>query len=425
MKAMKPNSIAIFCSNDQMPRSADLLYNFRQNPDLFYFTGIDQEETILVMYPDCPKGEKFREVLFLRETNEYIKVWEGYKFTKEEGTQTSGIERVMWTNKLNPTLNEMILLADNIYLNTNENDRAVVELDDLGARFIQDIKHKYPLHKLERSANIMKSLRMIKSRHEIDLIQKACNITEKAFRRVLSSIKPGMMEYEVEADITHEFLRNGAQGHAYYPIIAGGNNACILHYNDNCAQLQDGDLILMDFGSEYAHYASDLTRTIPINGKFTKEQREVYDAVLRTMRYAMTLLKPGLHNLPEYNDKVGVYMQGELLKLGLITQADIDKQDPEWPAYKKYFMHGTSHHLGVDVHDLCHRYEKFQAGMVFTCEPGIYIPFGSAPEGKKQYEGIGIRIENDLLINSTGEPTDLMANIPIEADDIERLMVRS
>lgn len=407
---MKPNSIAIFVANDMMPRSADLYHDFRQSPDLYYLTGIDQEETMLVIYPDCPKGEKFKEVLFIRQTNDLIKVWEGDKYTQEQAKEVSGIQQVKWTSEKKPLLNEMILLADHIYLNTNENDRAVPEVITADLRLIEELRSKYPLHHYERAQPIMKKLRMVKSQYEIDIIQKACNITRDAFLRVLKTTKPGMNEYEVEAEIIHEFIRQGATGHAYHPIIASGKNACVLHYNDNCETIKEGDVMLMDFGCEYGNYASDLTRCIPVGGKFSPRQKDVYNAVLRVMKYATSLLKPGL-TLEEYNGKVGLEMQKELLGLGLITQEDINKQNPDWPAYKKYFMHGTSHHMGLDVHDLCNRYVKFEAGMVFTCEPGIYIP----------EEGIGIRLENDLVITN-GEPIDLMSDIPLEADEIEALM---
>lgn len=410
IEQMKPNSIAIFHSADLLTRNGDCFFPLRQNSDIFYLSGLDQEEVVLVLYPDCPKGKAFEEVVFTKKTNEYIMIWEGYKYTQEDAAQTSGIGTVMWLDNMPTALNEMILLADHIYLNANENDRAGGDLPVRDERLALEMKAKYPAHCFHRAAPILKKLRMIKSHYEIEIMQKACDITEKALRRVLATTKPGMMEYEVEAEIIYEFTRNGANGHAYSPIIAGGSNACVLHYNDNSAELKAGDLLLMDFGSEYANYASDLTRTIPVNGKFTARQKAVYNAVLRVKRAAEGMLKPG-NNLMEYHAAVGKVMEAELLELGLISKEDIAHQNPDYPAYKKYFMHGTSHHLGLDVHDLCERYVEFQVGMVFTVEPGIYIP----------EEGIGIRIEDDVVITETGI-LNLMQNIPIEVDEIEALM---
>ena len=412
MAEMKPNSIAIFHSADLLTRNGDCYFPLRQNSDMLYLSGLDQEEVVLVLYPNCPKGKAFEEVVFTKQTNEYIMIWEGYKYTKEDAAATSGIDTVMWTDTMASTLNEMILLADHVYLNANENDRAAGEVPVRDERLALEMKAKYPAHCFHRAAPIMKKLRMIKSQMEIDIIQKACNITEKALRRVLATTKPGMMEYEVEAEIIYEFTKNGASGHAYTPIIAGGANACVLHYNDNSAELKDGDLLLMDFGSEYGNYASDLTRTIPVNGKFSERQKAVYNAVLRVKRAAEAMLRPG-NNLMDYHAAVGDAMEKELLALGLITAEDIANQDPAWPAYKKYFMHGTSHHLGLDVHDLCERYVKFQVGMVFTVEPGIYIP----------EENLGIRIEDDVVITENGI-INLMKNIPIEVDEIEALMAK-
>ena len=409
---MKPNSIAIFHAADLLTRNGDCFFPFRQNSDVFYLSGLDQEETVLVLYPDCPKGKDYEAVIFTKQTNDYIKVWEGYKYTKEDASQVSAIPTVLWLDSMPALLNEMILLADNVYMNANENDRASGQVPVRDERLALELKAKYPAHNFVRSAPIMKKLRMIKSTFEIEIMQKACDITEKAFRRVLSNTKAGMMEYEVEADIIYEFIRNGAGGHAYTPIIASGPNACVLHYNNNSEPLIDGDLLLMDFGAEYANYAADLSRTIPVNGRFTKRQRAVYDAVLRVKTAAEKMLVPG-NKLMDYHKEVGKVMEGELLELGLITKEDIANQKADWPAYKKYFMHGTSHHLGLDVHDLCERYSAFEVGMVFTCEPGIYIP----------EEGIGIRIEDDILITENGT-FNLMRNIPIEADEIERLMNR-
>ena len=406
---MKPNSMAIFVSNDEVPRSADATYTWRQNPDLFYLSGIDQEQTMLILFPDCP-NPKMREVLFLRKTNEHIAIWEGHKYTKEEGKTASGIENIVWNDSFESTLHVLLTYAQTIYLNQNDHDRAVTGVDSRELRFAKELKSNYPLHTYERSAPMMHALRAIKSPLEIASMQTACNITEKAFRRVLGFVKPGVWEYEIEAEIIHEFIRNRASGHAYNPIIASGPSACVLHYVENNRQCKDGDVILMDFGSEYGNYNSDLTRCIPVNGKFTPRQRAVYDAVLRVMKFAKTMLRPGTR-YEEYVKNVGLAMEEELILLGLIDAAAVKVQDPENPLYKKYFMHGTSHYLGLDVHDVGYRYAQFEAGMVFTCEPGIYIP----------EEGLGIRLENDILLTENGN-FDLMGNIPLEAEEIEDLM---
>ncbi|WP_266204183.1 aminopeptidase P N-terminal domain-containing protein [Pontibacter kalidii] len=409
VKQLKPSSIAIFHSNDVMPTNADGTMPFRQNSDLFYLSGVDQEESILLLFPDS-KDERMQEILFIRETNDHILTWEGYKLTKEQARETSGIPTVYWTHQFEQVLHTLIYEAEHLYLNTNEHLRAVVEVETRDARFIKKVKEQFPLHKYERSAPIMHQLRAIKSVREVELIQQACNITDKAFRRLLGFIKPGVMEYEIEAEIYHEFLRNRSRGPAYEPIIASGENACILHYTDNSRECNDGDLVLMDFGAEYANYAADLTRTVPVNGRFTKRQREVYEAVLTVMKTAMHMLVPG-NTLDQYHKFVGTVMENELIKLGLLNESDVRNQDPERPLYKKYFMHGTSHHLGLDVHDVANKFRPFQEGMVFTCEPGIYI----------REEGIGIRLENDILVTHNG-PKDLMQHIPLEAEDIERLM---
>jgi Xaa-Pro aminopeptidase len=409
VQQMKPNSIAVFVSNDEMPRSADATYTWRQNPDLYYLTGIDQEQTILVLYPDSP-NPRMREVLFLRKTNEHIAVWEGHKYTKEEGKEASGIENIQWTDGFDSTFNILMMYAESIYLNYNDHDRSVTQVPYLEKRFAADVIAKYPLHKVERSSPIMHKLRSIKSQLEVEAMSVACGITEKAFRRVLKFVKPGVMEYEIEAEIIHEFLRNRATGHAYNPIIASGASACVLHYVDNNRVCNDGDLILMDFGSEYANYMSDLSRTIPANGRFTTRQRAVYDAVLRVMKYATSMLVPGTL-FDDYNREVGIAMEQELISLGLLDAAAVKAQNPDNPLYKKYFMHGTSHYIGIDVHDVGYRYARMEAGMAFTCEPGIYIP----------EESIGIRIENDIVITEKGN-IDLMARIPREAEEIESLM---
>lgn len=408
---MAPNSIAIFTSNDVMPRSADGFHNFRQNSDLFYLTGIDQEESYLVLYPDNPNPQG-REVLFLRETNEHIAVWEGYKYTKDHAKEISGISGIIWNNKLEQLLGSWVYSAENIYLNWNEHGRFDTEVPYKDVRFVQKMKNTFPLHNFKRSAPLMTSLRAIKSDIEIELMQTAVNITGKAFNRVMKFIKPGVWEHQIEAEIQHEYLWNRATGPAYDSIIASGNNANVLHYVANNMQCQDGDVILMDFGAEYANYAADLTRSIPVNGKFTERQKAVYNSVLHVMKEATAMLRPGvIHN--EYHKEVGKIMEAELLKLGLLSKTDMKNQSEDMPAYKKYFMHGTSHHLGLDVHDVENRYRPFEAGMVFTVEPGIYIP----------EEKLGIRIENDVVVTNA-EPIDLMekANIIREADEIEAFM---
>lgn len=409
VKQLKPCSIAVFHSNDVMPTNADGTMAFRQNSDLFYLSGIDQEESILILFPDS-KDQKLKEILFVRETNDFILTWEGYKLTKQQAKKISGIETVYWTHEFEQVLNVLMSETEHVYLNTNEHLRAVVEVETRDARFIKWCKERYPLHKYERSAPIMHNVRAIKSEAEVELIRKACHITELGFRRLLGFIKPGVMEYEIEAEIYHEFIRNRSRGPAYSSIIASGGNACILHYVDNNQECKDGDLVLMDFGAEYANYAADLTRTVPVNGTFTPRQREVYEAVLRVMKAATRMLVPG-NTLNQYHSFVGTVMENELIRLGLLNQSDVRNQDPEKPLYKKYFMHGTSHFLGLDVHDVGNKYRPFEAGMVFTCEPGIYI----------KEENIGIRLENNILITKNGA-VDLMKNIPLEADVIERLM---
>ncbi|MFT2008914.1 aminopeptidase P N-terminal domain-containing protein [Pontibacter sp. 13R65] len=408
-KQLKPGSIAVFHANDIMPTNADGTMAFRQNSDLFYLTGIDQEESILLLFPDS-KDPNMQEILFLRETNDLILTWEGYKLTKQQAAEVSGIKTIFWLDEFKQVLHVLMSQAEHVYLNTNEHMRAVVEVETRDARFIKWCMQQYPLHKYERSAPIMHHLRAIKSEAEIELMKKACAITGQAFRRLLGFIKPGVMEYEIEAEIYHEFLRNRSRGPAYSSIIASGANACILHYTDNNEECKDGELVLMDFGAEYANYAADLTRTVPVNGKFTKRQRQVYDSVLRVMKAAIQMLVPG-NSLDQYHSFVGTVMQNELINLGLLNESDVRNQDPAKPLYKKYFMHGTSHLLGLDVHDVGNKYRPFEEGMVFTCEPGIYI----------REEGIGVRLENNILVTKNG-PLNLMQDIPLEADDIEQLM---
>ena len=402
-------SLAVFHSNDIMPTNADGTMAFRQNNDLLYLSGIDQEESVLLLFPDA-KDERNREILFIRETNDHILTWEGYKLTKEQAREVSGIKNIFWTSDFKQVFNTLMAEAEHVYLNSNEHLRAVVEVETRDARFVKWCKDTYPLHHYKRLAPIMHHLRAIKSDIEIALIKKACSITEKGFRRILQFVKPGVMEYEIEAELYHEFLRQRSRGPAYGSIIASGANACILHYVDNNRECKDGDVLLMDFAAEYANYASDLSRSIPVNGTFTKRQREVYDAVLHVFKTARNMLVPG-NTLDQYHAFVGTVMQHELIKLGLLNENDVRNQDPDKPLYKKYFMHGTSHFLGLDVHDVGNKYRPFEAGMVFTCEPGIYI----------REEGLGIRLENDILVTANG-PVDLMENIPLEAADIERLM---
>lgn len=407
---MQPNSLAVFNSNDIYPISADSTMPFQQHRDIFYLSGVDQEESILVLFPDA-KDEKHREVLFLRETNEHIAVWEGEKLTKEAAFEVSGIKTVYWLSQFDTIFKTLMAEAESIYLNTNEHLRANTEVQTREDRFIESCKEKYPAHIYRKSAPIMHKIRSVKERTELELMLHACSITEKGIRRILPFIKPGVYEYEIEAELIHEFVRNRSRGFAYTPIIASGNNACVLHYIDNNNICNDGDVILLDVGAEYANYASDLSRSFPVNGRYTQRQKEVYNAVLRVKKFAETLLVPGTV-LAEYHKEVGLFMEKELIQLGLIDQTDVKNQNPDWPAYKKYFMHGTSHYIGLDTHDVGPWNEPMKAGMVFTCEPGIYI----------QEEGLGIRIEDDLVVQETGAPVNLMATIPIEADEIEDLM---
>jgi len=406
---LKPNSLAIFGSNDEMPRNGDQYFPFRQNSDLFYLSGIDQEQSILVIYPDSIRQE-YREILFLRETNEQIAVWEGHKYTKNEATATSGVKTILWLDAFETVMKDLMTCAEYVYLNINENIRFASAVPYRDLRFASEWKEKYPLHKYERAAPLITRLRVIKSAEEVELIKHACNITGKAFDRVLRFMKPGMMEYEVEAEITHEFIRNRANGHSYTPIIASGASACILHYTENNKVCNDGDLVLLDFGAEYANYAGDLSRTIPVNGKFTARQKEVYNATLRVMKYAVSNLVTGT-TIDAFHSGVCKKMEEELIGLGLFTMDDVLKQNPAQPLYKKYYPHGTSHFMGLDVHDVGSKQEILQEGMVFSCEPGIYIP----------EENIGIRLENDILITNNG-PVDLMKNIPLETEEIEELM---
>lgn len=408
---LKPKSLVIVNANDILPTNADGTMPFRQNNDLFYLTGVDQEETRFLLFPEHP-DPKFRAVLFLRETSELIEIWEGHKLTKVEAAQTTGLPetQIYWTHQFDTIFAQIVFEAEHVYLNANEHTRADVVVQTQDARYIEQFRNRYPLHRLERLAPLMHNLRAIKQPEEMPLLQTAIDTTDAMFRRLLTFVKPGVWEYEIEAEMMHEFLRRRSRGAAYNPIIASGANACVLHYIDNSAQCQDGDVILLDLGAEYANYNADMTRSIPVNGRYTPRQRAVYDAVLRVLRESSAMLKPG--NLwDEYHREVGKIMESELIGLGLLDRDAVAAQDPDAPLYKKYFMHGTSHFLGLDVHDVGNKYRRMEPGMVFTVEPGIYI----------REEGLGIRLENNVVITETGN-VDLMANIPIEADEIEELM---
>ena len=407
---MAANTLAVFNSNDIYPVSADSTLPFAQHRDILYLSGVDQEESILVLFPNA-SNPAHREVLFLKETSELIAIWEGEKLTKQTAFDTSGIQTVYWLQQFPTIFKQMMAEASGIYLNTNEHLRANTEVETREDRFIKQVKQDYPAHQVHKSAPIMHKIRSIKNQIELELMQTACNITEAGVRRLLGFIKPGVWEYEIEAELAHEFLRKRSKGFAYTPIVASGKNACVLHYIENNQQCQDGDVILLDVGAEYANYSSDLTRCIPVNGRFTARQKAVYNAVLHVKNEATKLLVPGTI-MAEYHKQVGHLMEEQLVNLGLISLDDIKNQDPAWPAYKKYFMHGTSHFLGLDTHDVGLWHEPIAANMVFTVEPGIYIPA----------EGLGIRLEDDVVVQASGAPFNLMANIPIEADEIEALM---
>ena len=407
---LRPKSIAVFNSNDIYPISADSTMPFEQHSDIFYLCGADQEETILLLFPDA-MDQKHREVLFVRETNEHIAVWEGAKLTKAQATEVSGIATIYWLSDFDKVFFDLMTEAETIYFNTNEHYRQAVETQTREDRFIEKCKKDFPAHQWAKSNPILQNIRGVKEQEELDLLQKACDITEKGFRRILKITQPGIWEYELEAEFVHEFIRNRSKGFAYTPIIASGNNANVLHYIENNQQCKDGDLILMDVGAEYANYSSDMTRTIPVNGRFNDRQKEVYNAVLRVKRAATKLLVPGTI-WAEYHKEVGKIMTSELLGLGLLDKADVQNENKDWPAYKKYFMHGTSHHLGLDTHDYGELKTPMKSNMVFTVEPGIYIPD----------EGFGIRLEDDVVLQEQGEPFNLMQNIPIEVEEIEELM---
>lgn len=406
---LEKNSIAIFNSNDELPTNGDALYKFKQNADLYWLTGIEQEDSMLILFPDNP-DKKYREVLVLVRPNELKEKWDGKRLRAKEATAISGITTIIWLDMLEGLLQQWIHAATNIYLNTNENDRKANNVPVRDYRYAREMRRRYPLHNYKRSAVILKELRGIKTAQEVEVLQQAIDITEKTFRRLLSFIRPGVMEYEIEAEIYHEFLKNRATGPAYSSIIASGDRARTLHYVSNSEECRDGELILMDFGAEYGGYCADLTRTVPVNGKFSKRQKEVYNACLHLHRYAASILKPGIL-LADYTDKVGEEATKQFIKIGLLSKTDVKNEDKENRAYRKYLYHGISHHLGVDVHDLGPRVTPVAAGMVFTVEPGIYI----------EEEHLGVRIENNFWIGKNGNK-DLMKNIPITAEEIETLM---
>ncbi len=409
VEQLPKNSMAIISSNDIMPTNADGTMGFQQQSDLLYLSGLDQEETILVLFPDSPIPA-YREIAFLRETSELIAIWEGEKLTKERAREISGIQTILWNDQFDAILKTIIFEAENIFLIGNEHIRNESKVQTQNDRLILKLKDQYPLHQFQRLAPILNQLRMIKEKEEIKQMQKACDITEAAFKKVLKLIKPGIMEYQIEAELIREMLYHGSKGFAYTPIIASGGNACVLHYITNHMACKDGDLILMDVAAEYGNYNSDLTRTVPVNGKFTDRQKQVYQAVLDVLNFASDLMRPGIL-WTEYQAECEKFMESKLVEIGLIKKEDIANQNPSQPLFKKYFMHGVAHHIGLDVHDVWDKYTPFKEGMILTCEPGIYI----------QEEGLGIRLENNLLITKDG-PINLMKNIPLEIQEIEDFM---
>ena len=411
IKMMKPNSVAIFQPSQTFPKSGDGTYSYKADADITWLSGITQEKTMVVLYPDNP-DKNAREILVVLKPNDLLEKWVGHKLRKDEATAISGIKNVQWLDDVDVLLQVMMNSADNVYLNTNEHNRLDTELPRTDLLFVHEFMKKYPIHHYERAARIMKEVRSIKTKEEVDVIKEAVDITHKAFERTLKFVKPGVMEYEIEAEVIHEFIRNRATGHAYDPIIASGDRARVLHYIDNNQECKDGELILMDFGAEYGNYNADLTRTIPVNGKFTKRQKEVYNACLAVHNYAKGILKPGIA-FQDYVVKINQEMEKQLLKIGLITKTDIKNQDPANPAFRKYFYHGVTHHLGIVVHDVGSYTDKVKEGMFFTVEPGIYI----------EEEKMGIRIENDIWITKTGH-LDLFKNIPITVEQIEAIMKR-
>jgi Xaa-Pro aminopeptidase len=405
---LKSKSFAIVTSNDELTRSGDQHFPYRQNSDLFYLTGLEQEKCILTLCPDHP-DQNLREIIFTIKPNEQLENWTGHKYTREEIQEISAIKTVKWLDEYDMTIRDLALNSDHIYVNLNEYIKYESPVYYQDQRLVQNLKQQYPLHQYHRLAPVITHERLVKEKEEIELIQHACDITNAAFQRVMKFVKPGVKEYEVEAGITHEFQIKGARGHAYAPIVGSGKNALVLHYIENSDECKDGDLLLMDFGAEYGNYAADCTRTIPVNGKFTDRQKACYEAVLRVQKEAIKLFVPG-NTIDKVNKAVFKLMEKELITLGLLTQKEVDKQNPDQPLYTKYLMHGITHFIGLDVHDVGGKYEPFKKGMVLTCEPGLYI----------KEEGFGIRIENDIMVAE--DPVDLMAAIPREVDEIERLM---
>ena len=409
LKKVNSNSISIFVSNDPMPTNADETLPFVQDTNLLYLTGIDQEDTFLILAPNFP-DESMREILFIKETSEEISIWEGNKLTKDEARKMSGINNVMWNEHFEKVLPLIVAESDEVYLDKNEHIRSVTQVETAQDRFLKNFKLKFKSCSIKRSYPILSDLRMIKNDIEVEMIRHACDITEKGFRRVLNFIKPKVWEYEIEAEFIHEFIRNNSKGFAYQPIIATGINACSLHYNENRSQCNNGELILMDVAAEYANYKSDMTRTVPVDGRFTERQLEIYSTVLNVKNEATNLLRPGI-TINEYHIEVGKIMESELIRIKLLDKKDIKNQDPKKPLFRKYFMHGTSHHLGLDVHDVGNFHIDLNPGNVFTVEPGIYI----------RDENIGVRLEDNILVGEN-ENINIMKNIPIEAEEIEDLM---
>ena len=409
IELLPPKSMVIISSNDIMPTNADGTMGFKQNSDLYYLSGLDQEETLLIIYPDAPE-DQYKEIAFVKETSELIEIWEGHKFTKGEAIDISGIKNIHWTSNFEQILKTIVYSAEQIYLIDNEHIRNSSKVETQNDRLNLEIKEKYPLHKIERLAPLLNVIRMQKENIEIEALQKAIDITEKGFRRILQFTKPGVFEYEVEAEFIHEFIKNRSNGFAYTPIIASGSNACVLHYIENTLACKDGDMLLLDVGACYANYNADMTRTIPVNGRFSKRQKQVYEAVHDVLNFATQIMTSGTYWV-DYQKEVEKYMESKLIDLGLFTRKDVENQDKHQPLFKKYFMHGVAHHLGIDVHDVWDKYKPFASGMVLTCEPGIYI----------REEGLGIRLENNLLITDKGA-VNLMNNIPIHWEEIETLM---
>jgi Xaa-Pro aminopeptidase len=407
---LPPGSMAIFHSNDVLYRNGDQPYKYRQQSDFFYLTGIDQEKSVLLLFPDCPNPDQ-REVLFIVEPSEALQTWEGHKYSRKEATEISGIAKVRWTGSFDALLAEAMSFAEHVFLNAYEYPKFSTDVPSRDIRFAKEIREKFPNHSYRRAAPLVYSQRVVKSPEEIQLIKQAIGLTNAAFKRMLKFIKPGVKEYEIEAELTHEFLYAGSAGSAYHPIIASGINACTLHYIENSRECRDGDMLLMDFGAEYGHYAADITRTIPVNGKFTKRQKDCYNAVLHVLRHAPKLLVPG-NTIDQVNKAVNKMMEQEMIGLGLFSKADVEKQDPEKPLFTNYFMHGVTHFLGLDVHDVGSKFEPLRPGMVLTFEPGLYI----------KEEKIGIRLENDFLVTER-EAVDLAGEVPVEAEEVEGIMI--